>query len=192
MSKKKKEETHLEQTSEPIRKDAQETKPAEADIVSAEAELKQALLKSQERAEQMERDLGASKDQYLRLAAEYDNFRKRSQKERESAYQDAWADAVSRLLPVYDNLERALGQPTKDEAYQKGVELTMAQLSEIFEKMGVREIPAQGSAFDPAFHNAVMHTEDPSLGDGVVAEVFQKGFLLGDKVIRTAMVKVAN
>ena len=192
MSKKKKEETHLEQTSEPIRKDTQETKPAEADIVSAEAELKQVLLKSQERAEQMERDLGASKDQYLRLAAEYDNFRKRSQKERESAYQDAWADAVSRLLPVYDNLERALGQPTKDEAYRKGVELTMAQLSEIFEKMGVREIPAQGSAFDPAFHNAVMHTEDPSLGDGVVAEVFQKGFLLGDKVIRTAMVKVAN
>ena len=131
-------------------------------------------------------------DQFLRLAAEYDNFRKRTQREKDGIYQDAVADTVKKFLPVYDNLERALHHETADEAYKKGVEMTMNQLKEVLTKLGITEIPAQGQPFDPKYHNAVMHVEDESLGQNVVAEVFQTGFAHGDKVIRFAMVKVAN
>ena len=131
-------------------------------------------------------------DQYLRLAAEYDNFRKRSQKEKEGLYQGAKSDAVAAFLPVYDNLDRALKQETADEAYKKGVEMTMTGLKDILAKLGVEEIPALGETFDPALHNAVMHVEDESAGENTVVDVFQAGFKLGDKVIRFAMVKVAN
>ena len=110
----------------------------------------------------------------------------------ESIWAQAKADTAVAFLPVYDNLERALKQPTADEAYKKGVEMTMNQLKEIFSKLGITEIPAQGEPFDPNLHNAVMHVEDESLGENVVAEVFQAGFMLGEKVIRFAMVKVAN
>ena len=126
------------------------------------------------------------------LAAEYDNFRKRSQKEKESAYADAKTDAVSAFLPVYDNLERALKQETCDEAYAKGVEMTMTGLKEIMTRLGIEEIPALGQPFDPSLHNAVMHVEDESAEENTVVEVFQAGFRLGEKVIRFAMVKVAN
>ena len=136
--------------------------------------------------------LADKEDQYLRLAAEYDNFRKRSQKEKEGLYQGAKSDAVAAFLPVYDNLDRALKQETADEAYKKGVEMTMAGLKEILSKLGVEEIPALGETFDPALHNAVMHVEDESAGENTVVDVFQAGFRLGDKVIRFAMVKVAN
>ena len=136
--------------------------------------------------------LADKEDQYLRLAAEYDNFRKRSQKEKEGIYQGAKSDAVAAFLPVYDNLDRALKQETADEAYKKGVEMTMAGLKEILSKLGVEEIPALGETFDPALHNAVMHVEDESAGENTVVEVFQTGFKLGEKVIRFAMVKVAN
>ena len=131
-------------------------------------------------------------DAYLRLAAEYDNFRKRSQKEKDSLYQDAKTDTVSKILPVFDNLERAVNQPTEDEAYKKGVEMTMNQLKTVLEKLGITEIEALGQPFDPALHNAVMHIEDENFGENTVAEVFQAGFRLGDKVVRFAMVKVAN
>ena len=144
-------------------------------------------------------ELEALKDQaarqeekYLRLAAEYDNFRKRTAKEKEAIWNDAKADAALAFLPVYDNLERALKQETTDEAYKKGVEMTMNQLKEVLTKLGITEIPAQGRPFDPKYHNAVMHVEDESLGQNVVAEVFQTGFQCGEKVIRFAMVKVAN
>ncbi|MEG1540756.1 MAG: nucleotide exchange factor GrpE [Oscillospiraceae bacterium] len=138
-------------------------------------------------------DLAAEKDKCLRVMAEYDNFRKRSQKERENIYTDVRADTISRLLPVYDNLERALKQETADEAYARGVEMIMTQLVEVFSKMGVSEIPAaQGVGFDPLVHNAVMHVEDESQGESVIMEEFQKGFKLGDKVIRVSTVKVAN
>ena len=144
-------------------------------------------------------ELEALKDQaarqeekYLRLAAEYDNFRKRTAKEKEAIWNDAKADAALAFLPVYDNLERALKQETADEAYKKGVEMTMNQLKEVLTKLGITEIPAQGQPFDPKYHNAVMHVEDESLGQNVVAEVFQTGFQCGEKVIRFAMVKVAN
>ena len=131
-------------------------------------------------------------DRYLRMAAEYDNFRKRSQKEREGLYADIKADTLLKFLPVYDNLERALSTPTSDEAYRKGVEMTMVQFNQTLEKLGITEIPALGEKFDPNVHNAVMHVEDESLGENEVVEVFQKGFKLNDKVIRFAMVKVAN
>lgn len=133
-----------------------------------------------------------SKDQFLRLAAEYDNYRKRTAKEKESLWTDAKADTVQAFLPVYDNLERALKQETADEAYKKGVEMTMNQLKEVFARLGITEIEAEGKPFDPNLHNAVMHIEDENLGENTVAQVFQAGFMLGDKVIRFAMVQVAN
>ena len=131
-------------------------------------------------------------DKFLRLAAEYDNFRRRSRQEKDAIYMDAKADTVKAFLPVYDNLERAMKQDTADEAYKKGVEMTMAGLRKILEELGVTEIDAAGQPFDPNVHNAVMHVEDETLGANTVAEVFQSGFRLGDKVIRFAMVKVAN
>ena len=136
--------------------------------------------------------LKAEKDRYLRLAAEYDNYRKRSAKERESIYQDVRADTVTKFLPVYDNLARALGQATCDEAYRKGVEMIMTQLRDILSRMGVTEIEALGQKFDPALHNAVMHEEDETKGEGEIVQELQKGFKMGDKVIRFAMVKVVN
>ena len=142
--------------------------------------------------EQLRQELAEEKDRYLRLAAEYDNFRKRSQKERESLYRDLRAETVGKFLPVYDNLERALNQPTADEAYKKGVEMTMNGLVEIMQKLGVTVFGETGEAFDPSRHNAVMHIEDESLDENVIVEVFQKGFLIEDKVVRFAMVKVAN
>lgn len=132
------------------------------------------------------------KEQFLRLAAEYDNYRKRTAKEKENLWTDAKADTVQAFLPVYDNLERAMKQETSDEAYKKGVEMTMNQLKEVFAKLGVTEIEAQGRPFDPNLHNAVMHIEDENLGENTVAQVFQAGFMLGEKVIRFAMVQVAN
>ena len=136
--------------------------------------------------------LAEKEDQYLRLLAEYDNYRKRSQKEKENAWATAKAETIKELLPVYDNLERALKQETCDEAYAKGVQMTMTQLKTVLEKLGVEEIPAQGQPFDPNLHNAVMHMEDEAFGENIVAEVFQAGFKLGEKVIRHALVKVAN
>ena len=142
--------------------------------------------------ETLKASLAVQEDKYLRLAAEYDNFRKRSQKEKEALWSEAKADTVSAFLPVYDNLERAMKQETADEAYKKGVEMTMNQLTEVLKKLGVEVIEALGQPFDPALHNAVMHIEDEQFGENTVAEVFQSGFRLGDKVIRFAMVKVAN
>ena len=136
--------------------------------------------------------LAAEKDRYLRLAAEYDNYRKRSQKEREGLYAEVRADTITKLLPVFDNLDRALLLKSTDEAFYKGVEMTMNQLLDIFSKLGVTIIPALGEPFDPLRHNAVMHVEDESVGEGIIVEEFQKGFMLGDKVIRFSMVKVAN
>ena len=132
------------------------------------------------------------KEQFLRLAAEYDNYRKRTAKEKESLWTDAKADTVQAFLPVYDNLERALKQDTADEAFKKGVEMTMNQLKEVFARLCITEIEAEGKQFDHNLHNAVMHIEDENLGENTVAQVFQAGFMLGEKVIRFAMVQVAN
>ena len=136
--------------------------------------------------------LSTLNDQHLRLLAEYDNYRKRTQKEKEASWANAKAETIKELLPVYDNLARALQQKTEDEAYAKGVEMIMTQMKNALEKLGVEAIPAAGQTFDPNLHNAVMHVDDEDLGENVVVEVFQDGFKLGDKIIRHAMVKVAN
>lgn len=136
--------------------------------------------------------LAEKENQYLRLAAEYDNYRKRTAREKENAWTEAKAQTVAAFLPVYDNLERALKQETCDEAYAKGVDMTMKGLQDVLTKLGVEVIPALGETFDPNRHNAVMHVEDESVDENTVVEVFQQGFTCGDKVIRFAMVKVAN
>ena len=139
-----------------------------------------------------EEKYNAEHDAHLRIAAEYDNFRKRTVKEKDAAYGNGKADTVAKILPIYDNLERALNQPTEDTAYKKGVEMTMTELVKILNGLGVEIFGEPGDSFDPNLHNAVMHTEDESLGENVVAQVFQKGFKIGEKVVRFAMVQVAN
>ena len=139
-----------------------------------------------------EEKYNAEHDSYLRLAADYDNFRKRTAKEKEQSYSNGKADAVEKLLPVYDNLERALNQPTQDEAYKKGVEMTMTQLVGIFAGLGVEIFGNVGDSFDPNIHNAVMHTEEEGVEENTITQVFQKGFKLGEKIVRFAMVQVAN
>ena len=131
-------------------------------------------------------------ESYLRLAAEYDNFRKRSSRERDELYTVIRAETVEKFLPVYDNLERAMAQPTADEAYKKGVEMTMIGLRQVLDALGVKIFGEAGETFDPTVHNAVMHEQNDELGENVLAEVFQKGFAVGEKVVRFAMVKVAN
>ena len=136
--------------------------------------------------------LAAEHEQHLLLAAEYDNFRKRSQREKDALYQEAQADTVKKFLPVYDNLLRALSNETADEAYKKGVEMIMTEFKKILAGMNIVPFGEAGEAFDPQKHNAVMHVEDETLGENVITEVFQTGFTMGEKVIRFAMVKVAN
>ena len=139
-----------------------------------------------------EKEKAAMNDKYLRLMAEYDNYRRRSQKEKEALYTDVRSETALKFLPIYDDLERALRQPTEDEAYRKGVEMIMTQFTATLEKLGITPCESLGETFDPALHNAVMHVDDKEKGENEIVEVFQKGFKLGDKVIRFAMVKVAN
>lgn len=149
----------------------------------------------EEALEQAVKEKEALNDTYLRMLAEYDNFRKRVQKEKEALYSEGIADAVEKLLPVLDNLDRAAATSvTNDEAKAvlDGVEKVLAQAKEIFEKMGVTEIPALGEKFDPELHNAVMHEDDPDSDESIVKEVFMKGYKLHDKVIRYSVVKVVN
>ena len=164
---------------EEILEETEQETPAEAEVV-------------EEPQVNWEEKYNAEHDTYLRLAAEFDNFRKRTIKEKEQSYGNGKADAVSKLLPVYDNLERALNQPTEDAAYKKGVELTMTELVKILTSLGVEIFGQPGDAFDPNLHNAVMHTEDETLGENTISQVFQKGFKVGEKVVRFAMVQVAN
>ena len=139
-----------------------------------------------------EEKYNAERDAHLRVAAEFDNYRKRTIKEKEASYGNGKADAVAKMLPVYDNLERALNQETADAAYKKGVELTMNELVKIFTSLGVEIFGNVGDAFDPNLHNAVMHIESEELEENTISQVFQKGFKIGDKVVRFAMVQVAN
>ena len=136
-------------------------------------------------------ELAAKNDQYLRLAAEYDNFRRRSQKEREATYAEAYAEALASLFPVVDNLERA-AMYADGENVAKGVELTLKSVTDTLTRLGVEVIDPVGAEFDPNLHNAVMHVEDDTVGENVVVEVLQKGYRRGERVLRFAMVKVAN
>lgn len=139
-----------------------------------------------------EEKYNAEHDSYLRLAADYDNYRKRTAKEKEQSYSNGKADTILKLLPIYDNLERAMNQDTEDAAYKKGVEMTMTELVKIFTGLGVEIFGEAGEHFDPSLHNAVMHTEDDRVGESTITQVFQKGFRLGEKIVRFAMVQVAN
>lgn len=142
--------------------------------------------------EEAVKELEELKQKQLYILAEYDNYRKRTAKEKESIYRDATLDTVSAFLPVYDNLERAIAGLPEGDPHRQGMELIFKQFRESLEKRGVEEMDVLGKAFDPERMNAVMHIEDESFGENTVAEVFQKGFIMGDKVLRFAMVKVAN
>ena len=172
-----------------------ETPPEQGAQNDAAEDAKAAEAKTEEVAPQPDdcaSKLAAEHDRYLRLAAEYDNYRKRSQRERDSIFNDVRSDTVTKFLPVYDNLVRALEQSTADEAYRKGVEMIMTQFKDILSRLGVTEIESVGKTFDPALHNAVMHDTDESQGENIIVQELQKGFKMGDKVIRFAMVKVVN
>ena len=171
---KKKKETPVEEVIE-------ETAEAPVEEVPAEPEVNP-----------FEEKYNVEHDAHLRLAAEYDNFRKRTIKEKEASYGNGKADAVAKMLPVYDNLERALNQETSDAAYKKGMEMTMNELVKIFTSLGVEIFGNVGDEFDPNLHNAVMHIENEELPENSISAVFQKGFKIGDKVVRFAMVQVAN
>ena len=182
------EETAAETEEKVEEKAAEEPKEEKKTDKKEKAKEEKAETKEEKKTEAPQ---GAS-DAYLRLLAEYDNYRKRSQKEKDSLYADIKADTVTKFLPVYDNLVRALNQGTEDEAYRKGVEMIMNQFCQTLEKLGVTKTESLGQKFDPKFHNAVMHVDGEEKGENEIVEVFQEGFMLGEKVIRFAMVKVAN
>lgn len=143
--------------------------------------------------EKLQAELDAQRDQYLRVLAEYDNFRKRTAAEKAGIYNNAVSDTVQAILPIADNIERALGQENASaEDMRKGVEMIQAQIEAAFEKLGIAETGAVGETFDPNLHNAVAHIEDEDLGENVISAVFQKGYTLGGRVVRHAMVQVAN
>lgn len=177
----------------PSGEDKKNEKTEKSSKKDKKAEKKEKAEKSEKEKEEFHaQELAEKDDKYLRLAAEYDNFRRRSQKEKDNLYNDIKADVLAKFLPVYDNLERALKASTEDEAYRKGVEMIMTQFNATIEKLNVEKIDSLGKTFDPLLHNAVMHVEDETKGENEVVEVFQEGFKIGDKVIRCAMVKVAN
>ena len=169
-----------------------EKKELPAEEVTETPETVEETVEAVQETNPWEEKYNAEHDAYLRLAADYDNFRKRTVKEKEQSYGNGKADAVEKLLPVYDNLERAMNQPTEDAAYKKGVEMTMTQLVAILNGLGVEVFGNVGDAFDPNIHNAVMHTEDENAQENTITQVFQKGFKMGEKIVRFAMVQVAN
>ena len=186
-------EKKIDETEEVVTDEINETESvAEVDPKASKSDKKK-VKKLESELGQKEAELAEANDKYMRLFAEYDNFRKRTAKEKEGIYADAYIDALSQILPVLDNLERAAAFENADaEALRKGLELTLKSFSETLEKMGVREIEALGKEFDPNVHNAVMHVDDESCGESEIVEVFAKGYARGDKVLRHSMVKVAN
>ncbi len=193
-----------EENKQPLEEETAKTEEAQAEPAEEAAEKaakgrkkkEKGITFTKEQVEQMEqavRQLEATKEQFTRLAAEYDNYRKRTAKEKETLYQDAKADTIREFLSVYDNLERAAAAPGgEDDPHKKGLEMIFTQYKELLKKLGVSEIEAQGRPFDPERHEAVMHVDDEKFGENEVAQVFQAGFALGDKVIRHAVVQVAN
>ena len=174
------------------KKEKENQTPAEQTVETPEAAEETVETPEAVEVNPWEEKYNAERDAHLRVAAEFDNFRKRTIKEKEASYGNGKADAVAKMLPVYDNLERALNQPTEDAAYKKGVEMTMNELVKILTSLGVEIFGNVGDEFDPNIHNAVMHTEDESFSENTISMVFQKGFKIGEKVVRFAMVQVAN
>lgn len=182
---------------ETAKAEAAEAESTEQPAEDKAAESAEAAEKAEQPAEpsaedKLKAELCDSQDRYRRMLAEYDNFRKRSQREKETVYSDAAADTIAAFLPVLDNLDRALTVETADEAFKKGVLMIQKQFYDCLEKLKCSEIEAKGEQFDPNLHNAVMHVDDETVDDNTVVEVFQKGFKINDRVIRHAMVKVAN
>ena len=172
MSNKKNEnKAKAEEINEEVKEEAKEVNPLEAELLETK------------------KQLADTSDKYLRVLAEYDNFRKRSQKERDSIYSDAYVDCVKNMLPIIDNLERVLTLEG-DETFMSGLKLIVNQTHDALNKMGVHEIECK--TFDPNLHNAVMHIEDEEAGENVIVEEFQKGYRIGERVVRHSMVKVAN
>lgn len=173
-------------------KDSVEQETVQQEQTAAE-ETKEPETTEQTVEEKLQQQLDELNDRYMRMAAEYDNYRKRALKERDMVRSETIGKALTAILPIYDNLERALAQETADTEYKKGVEMTARQFEAALESLDVEIITAKpGSDFDPTVHNAVMHVEDEEFGENCIVECFQKGFRHGDKIIRTAMVKVAN
>ncbi len=149
---------------------------------------KKSSRKEQKELDALKEQLDRKNDQYLRLYAEYENFRKRSEKEKTDCYNSAYGDALAAFLPLIDSMVQAAQFAPEDE----GIKALTKQLTDILTKLGITEIESDGAPFDPNFHNAIMHEENPELGENVVSQTFQKGYKRGDKVLRCAMVKVAN
>ncbi len=166
------------------------TAPEEQQEAAAEETNELETLKAE--LEKLKKEKDELNDRYLRTLAEYDNFRKRSQREKDAVYGDATADAVKKLLPILDSFDRASNYECPDAEYKKGIDLIGNSIKEAFDQLGLKEIPALGEQFDPKFHNAVMHNDDPAYGENVITDVYRKGYTLGDKVIRFSMVVVAN
>ncbi len=182
--KKEKKTAPMEQTEEV--KEAAETKEApKEEVLPEENPLEEEL-------EKLKKDMAELNDRYIRTLAEYDNFRKRSQREKDAVYANATSDTVTKLLPILDSFDRAANYECPDEQYKKGIDLIGTSVKEAFDSLGIKEIPALGEQFDPKFHNAVMHIDNPAYGENVITDVYRKGYTLGDKVIRFSMVVVAN
>ena len=169
-------------------------KKVEKEDKKEDAEVKkEKKAKEESNEEKLQKQLAEKSDQLLRIAAEYDNFRKRSQREKDALYVDCKASVIKELLPVADNFDRIFANPDITfEDYKKGVEMTFKQFENVFKDLKVESFGEEGEEFDPNFHNAVMHSEDENLGENVITNVFAKGYKIGDKVIRPAMVAVAN
>lgn len=182
-------ETAAEAEAEAVEKneESKDKRPAKGEVKKLRAECAQ----WEEKAKEMTAQAEDMKDKYLRTLAEYDNYRKRTAKEREGIYADAYADCIKNLLPLLDNLERA-SQFTEGDQVAQGVKMILGTLPDILGKMNVCAFGAPGETFDPEIHNAVMHVDDEQYGEGEIAEVFQQGYKYGDKIIRYAMVRVAN
>lgn len=183
---------NTEEINEETKETAEETAEETDAEVSAE---RKALAEAVAETDKLKKELAEKEDRYLRTLAEYDNFRKRTASEKSAIYSDTVAEVVEKFLPVLDNLERAVGVDTEGEsakAVREGVEMVLRSFRETLEKLGVSEIEAEGKTFDPTYHHAVMKEEDPEKGENEITAVFQKGYTLGGKVIRYAMVKVAN
>ncbi|MBQ9393709.1 MAG: nucleotide exchange factor GrpE [Oscillospiraceae bacterium] len=192
MSKKEKESPREETPLTDVPAAEEQTAPAEPAEEQTAPETYTVTAEQMAQMEGLAKLVAEGNDKYLRLAAEYDNFRKRTAKEKENLYDTAKADTVKPFLDVYDNLQRGVSQYEEGDPHRQGLELIAKQLTAVLEKLGVQPIESLGQPFDPEKHNAVMHVEDDSVGENTVVEVFQQGFTLGDKVLRFAMVKVAN
>lgn len=167
--------------------------PEEAAPPPKEEKKKKKQSPEKEQLQKLQEEFETHKQQHLRVLAEYDNFRKRSQNEKNAVYNNAVSDTVQALLPIADNIERALAQESASaEDMRKGVEMIEAEISAAFEKLGITAVGEVGETFDPNLHNAVAHIDDESMGENVISAVYQKGYLLGDRVVRHAMVQVAN